>query len=35
LYQLGVHLKSTDFDALCIAPRNIERANYFTWFFNS
>jgi poly(A) polymerase len=32
-YQLGVHLKSADFDVLCIVPRNIKRADYFTWFF--
>jgi poly(A) polymerase len=31
-YQLGGHLKSADIDVLCIAPRNIERADYFTWF---
>jgi poly(A) polymerase len=28
-----VYLKSTDFDVLCIAPRNIERADYLTWIF--
>jgi poly(A) polymerase len=32
-YQLGMRLKSADFDVLCIAPRNIERADYFTWSF--
>jgi poly(A) polymerase len=32
-YQLGRHLKSADFDTLCIAPRNIKRADCFTWFF--
>ncbi|XP_065366624.1 poly(A) polymerase type 3 [Calliphora vicina] len=32
-YRLGVHHKGADIDALCVAPRNIERADYFTSFF--
>lgn len=33
-YRLGVHHKGADIDALCVAPRNIERADYFTSFFD-
>lgn len=32
-YRLGVHHKGADIDALCVAPRNIERSDYFTSFF--
>lgn len=32
-YRLGVHHKGADIDALCVAPRNIERADYFASFF--
>lgn len=32
-YRLGVHQRSADIDALCVAPRNIERTDYFTSFF--
>lgn len=31
-YRLGVHHKGADIDALCVAPRNIERADYFQSF---
>lgn len=32
-YRLGVHHKGADIDALCVAPRNIERLDYFQSFF--
>ncbi|XP_054282988.1 poly(A) polymerase type 3-like [Macrosteles quadrilineatus] len=32
-YRLGVHHKGADIDALCVAPRHIDRADYFTSFF--
>ncbi|XP_017868494.1 PREDICTED: poly(A) polymerase type 3 isoform X1 [Drosophila arizonae] len=32
-YRLGVHHKGADIDALCVAPRNIERSDYFQSFF--
>jgi poly(A) polymerase len=32
-YRLGVHHRKADIDALCVAPRNIERTDYFTSFF--
>ncbi|KAG5680694.1 hypothetical protein PVAND_010185 [Polypedilum vanderplanki] len=32
-YRLGVHHRGADIDALCVAPRNIERSDYFTSFF--
>ncbi|KAB0792382.1 hypothetical protein PPYR_14341 [Photinus pyralis] len=32
-YRLGVHCKGADIDALCVAPRHIDRSDYFTSFF--
>ncbi|KAK2714426.1 hypothetical protein QYM36_008850 [Artemia franciscana] len=32
-YRLGVHNKGADIDALCIAPRHMDRSDYFTSFF--
>ncbi|GLV33739.1 hiiragi [Carabus blaptoides fortunei] len=32
-YRLGVHHKGADIDALCVAPVHIDRADYFTSFF--
>lgn len=32
-YRLGVHHKGADIDALCVTPRNIDRADYFQSFF--
>ncbi|XP_053963644.1 poly(A) polymerase type 3-like [Anastrepha ludens] len=32
-YRLGVHHKGADIDALFVAPRNIERTEFFTSFF--
>ena len=31
-YRLGVHTKGSDVDVLCIAPRYIERDEFFTSF---
>ncbi|GFY67889.1 poly(A) polymerase gamma [Trichonephila inaurata madagascariensis] len=31
-YRLGVHSKDSDIDALCIAPRHVERSEFFTSF---
>ncbi|GFV78137.1 poly(A) polymerase gamma [Trichonephila clavipes] len=31
-YRLGVHSKGSDIDALCIAPRHVERSEFFTSF---
>ncbi|XP_055692854.1 poly(A) polymerase type 3 [Lutzomyia longipalpis] len=33
-YRLGVHHKGADIDALCVAPRNIDRNDYFTSFLD-
>lgn len=32
-YRLGVHHRKADIDALCVVPRNVERTDYFTSFF--
>ncbi|XP_059482396.1 poly(A) polymerase type 3 [Neocloeon triangulifer] len=32
-YRLGVHQKGADIDALCVAPRHVERSDYFSSFF--
>ncbi|XP_022912441.1 poly(A) polymerase type 3 isoform X2 [Onthophagus taurus] len=32
-YRLGVYNKGADIDALCVAPRHINRSDYFTTFF--
>ncbi|KAL4704665.1 hypothetical protein ACJJTC_016609 [Scirpophaga incertulas] len=33
-YRLGVHHKGADIDALCVAPRHIDRVDYFRSFYN-
>ncbi|KAK3908897.1 Poly(A) polymerase gamma [Frankliniella fusca] len=33
-YRLGVHHKGADIDALCVAPRHVDRSDYFTTFFD-
>lgn len=32
-YRLGVHHRGADIDALCVAPRHIDRSDYFTSFY--
>ncbi|XP_062826280.1 poly(A) polymerase gamma [Anolis carolinensis] len=32
-YRLGVHTKGADIDALCIAPRHVDRSDFFQSFF--
>uniref|UniRef100_A0ACB8GAB2 Uncharacterized protein n=1 Tax=Sphaerodactylus townsendi TaxID=933632 RepID=A0ACB8GAB2_9SAUR len=33
-YRLGVHTKDADIDALCVAPRHVERSDFFQSFFD-
>ncbi|NXK03076.1 PAPOG polymerase, partial [Herpetotheres cachinnans] len=32
-YRLGVHTKGADIDAICVAPRHVERSDFFQSFF--
>ncbi|NXJ76044.1 PAPOG polymerase, partial [Trogon melanurus] len=32
-YKLGVHTKGADIDAVCVAPRHVERSDFFQSFF--
>ncbi|XP_070261443.1 LOW QUALITY PROTEIN: poly(A) polymerase type 3-like [Myotis yumanensis] len=33
-YRLGAHTKGADIDALCVAPRHVDRSDFFTSFYD-
>ena len=33
-YRLEVHTKGADIDALCVAPRHVDRSDFFTSFYD-